>query len=501
MIPLPGTIPLEQSARRRWREAFVAVVISSVILGFATNTSIDPDLWGHLRFGLDILDQRQIHTSDPYSFTSDRRWINHEWLAELALAISYRAAGAPGLLGLKLLLVIAAGYVLYTTLRIRASALQSRYLMVLPMLALLPQTQSVRPQLFSILAFAVLLRLGLKYYATHNGKYLLGMPLLFCFWANVHGGWVLGEATLFALLAPVAARVSGRKRLVIAVAVVAAAAAPLVNPYGAELYRFLTETLSVGRPEITEWQSVLHAGYDSIALWLATVGVAAYSFRRGYWRRYPLFGFTILIFAVLAFQVVRLVGFAALVTSALVSVDGNVDAEPAARSSTMRLSTPELLVLAAAMCASLALAVSNLRCLRPTDDWAPAAVDATYIRAALPAGRLLAWFNWGEYAIWHFGPSVKVSFDGRRETTYSQRFIAAHMNLYAAGPNWRAFMDRLDPDLVWLPPALPLAKALAGHGWQVVHRTPESVILSKTGQHHPSIRPTAMSVGRCFPAP
>ena len=29
------------------------------------------------------------------------------------------------------------------------------------------------------------------------------------------------------------------------------------------------------------------------------------------------------------------------------------------------------------------------------------------------------------------------------------------MNLYAAGPNWRATFDRLAPDLVWLPPSAP----------------------------------------------
>mgnify|MGYP003694044287 CR=1 FL=1 len=34
-----------------------------------------------------------------------------------------------------------------------------------------------------------------------------------------------------------------------------------------------------------------------------------------------------------------------------------------------------------------------------------------------PAGtRVLVWFNWGEYAIWHLSPRMRVSIDGRRET-------------------------------------------------------------------------------------
>jgi hypothetical protein len=61
----------------------------------------DPDLWGHVRFGLDILRDASIPPSDPYSFTSDRVWVNHEWLAEVITADAFRLAGNPGLIALK----------------------------------------------------------------------------------------------------------------------------------------------------------------------------------------------------------------------------------------------------------------------------------------------------------------------------------------------------------------------------------------------------------------
>src|SRR5205823_2234256 len=38
-------------------------------------------------------------------------------------------------------------------------------------------------------------------------------------------------------------------------------------------------------------------------------------------------------------------------------------------------------------------------------------------------GRVLVWFDWGEYVIWHFSPRLRVSIDGRRETVYSDRLI------------------------------------------------------------------------------
>ena len=38
---------------RLWRAAIVALVFGIAIMGFARTTA-DPDLWGHLRFGLDL---------------------------------------------------------------------------------------------------------------------------------------------------------------------------------------------------------------------------------------------------------------------------------------------------------------------------------------------------------------------------------------------------------------------------------------------------------------
>jgi hypothetical protein len=317
---------------------------------------------------------------------------------------------------------------------------------------------------------------------------------------------VLGGATLAALLLPGAARGTLRERLVIAATLLCCAAAPLLNPYGLGLYIFLAETLSVPRPEIVEWRPVLYAGLDWIALWLATAVVGALWFRRGYWRRHPANALLILVFDVMAFQVARLIGFAALVTAALLSEDGSAASgarrTPVQRARAVRLSPVAVALVLVATCGSAAVVVSNLRCLADTESWAVPAGDAAFLREALPAGRLLTWFNWGQYAMWHLGPAVKVSFDGRRETVYSQRFIDEHMNLYAAGPGWRATLDRLAPDLVWLPPTAPLADKLPAEGWHVIRRTTGSVILAKTRRDRPERPPSgSVAASRCFPAP
>jgi hypothetical protein len=64
-------------------------------------TTVDPDLWGHVMFGHDIVTQGSIQTIDPYSFTSNRPWINHEWLAEVLLFLAFNAGGSLGIVAIK----------------------------------------------------------------------------------------------------------------------------------------------------------------------------------------------------------------------------------------------------------------------------------------------------------------------------------------------------------------------------------------------------------------
>jgi hypothetical protein len=477
---------------------FVAVVIGAIVLALASMTTADPDLWGHVRFGLDIIRDGHVHRTDPYSFTSDRAWINHEWLAEVLFAAAYTGGGTSGILFLKLLLVGGAGALTYRTLRIGASAHQSRMLMLIVVAALMPLSQSVRPQLFSIFGFGVLLALLLGYRSSGGSWRLVAVPLVFAVWANAHGGWILGQLTMWAVLAPVVWTAPAATRLRIAVVVVAAALASLANPYGFTLVLFLIETLGSSRPEITEWSPVFASGLDSIALWVGICGVAAYWCQKGFWRRHPIYALAILAFAILSFQVVRLVGFFAVITVALLSVDGSHWPELPPRR-TLRVSTVERLVLGVALCAALGFTAWNLRCIRLTSDWVPDPSDTRFVQNALPHGRLLVWFDWGEYAIWHMGPRVQVSFDGRRETVYSSRLIAEHLSLYAARPGWNVFLDRLAPDLIWIPATLPLVRYLPAHGWQVVHQSTSGQVFARGWS--PDVAPSTASVSgrRCFP--
>jgi len=71
-------------------------LLTFVALGvLAGPTYADADLWGHVRFGLDILSAGHVPSVDPYSFTSDVMWVNHEWLAEVLFAFAWTGNVSP----------------------------------------------------------------------------------------------------------------------------------------------------------------------------------------------------------------------------------------------------------------------------------------------------------------------------------------------------------------------------------------------------------------------
>src|ERR1051325_7607943 len=88
-----------------------------IFLTAAIGTPADADLWGHLTFGRDIVHERTIVQADRYSFTSDRPWINHEWLSEVIFFTAWRLGGSAGLVDFKVSMIAAVLLLLWRHLR------------------------------------------------------------------------------------------------------------------------------------------------------------------------------------------------------------------------------------------------------------------------------------------------------------------------------------------------------------------------------------------------
>ena len=131
----------------------------ALLVGFSlfwfSDTIADPDLWGHIRFGHDILETGTIVQIDRYSYrTADQPWINHEWLSEVIFAFLYGRWGPPGLVVLKVLVSMVIVGLLHAHLgRCGLGAWSGVALVVLISIPFRMGLGTVRPQFFHVFLF------------------------------------------------------------------------------------------------------------------------------------------------------------------------------------------------------------------------------------------------------------------------------------------------------------------------------------------------------------
>ena len=116
------------------------------------------------------------------------------------------------------------------------------------------------------------------------------------------------------------------------------------------------------------------------------------------------------------------------------------------------------------------------------------------------SGRLVTWFDWGEYALWNMSPLLRVSLDGRRETIYSESVLTRYAEMVAATPDGLAYLRDLDPAYVWLPAALGgVSSWLQTHGYRIDLTTPRSFVAVRNDQ--PVLHLSDAPLTACFPGP
>jgi hypothetical protein len=471
----------------------VLVALAGGVLCFAlARTIADPDLWGHVLFGGDLIRTGRVVRPDPYSYLSGGQpWINHEWLAEALFYLGYRAAGATGLVLLKMAVgLMAMGLVLAHLLRRGLSTLHAVLLLLLVFTLVSVGTNTLRPQIFSFLAL-VLLLLALD--AADHGRtmWLWSVPLVFAAWVNLHGGFLAGIALLLVWgAAHVLAAALRRRRgephrgpafLVVGVTVAGGVLATLVNPYGIRLWTFLLETATVARPEITEWAQTALATWEG-ACYMVLLAACAYAmFVRGRSPELP----GLAIFLVLAFGALTAIRHLPLfgVAAPIVAADPLAawSRRRGGSGGLSRLRLEPLLLLATA--ALVALAIPWLRGPRiETGAQEFPARSVAVLRDSGVSGNLAVHFDWGEYAIWHLAPALKVSVDGRRETVYDGEIYSANIQFIFGVGDWDRLLDDHPTDLALIPRHLPVYNLLLlKPGWSPVYEDSVAAVFARDG--------------------
>jgi hypothetical protein len=451
-----------------WNASLIALGLAMALFRLIP-TEADPDLWGHLRFGLDTLSGASIVRADIYSYLSgDQRWINHEWLAEAIMAIAWNGYGAPGLVTVKVAIGLGIAIVVCRHLSARGVPLLGALLMTAyGMAVILPGLRSLRPQAFTYLAFALLLVWIHRASRGHLKPMLLAPPLM-AVWANVHGGFVAGLGVIAMWVVADVSRLRGRGRpagLAIAACVIAAAsvaATVIATPYGWTLWTFLARTLGP-RPEIAEWQGVSLVTIQGLAyLAVAGTGVTALFLTRR--PRLPIDILLIVCAVLLPFIAQRHLPLTVLIV--LIIAGEHIASaapivvrrlSPSSPSPSRAPSSDRFRPLVAAAlvvetCVLLVLIATSPQTGGIVYKSAEYPVEAVARLADFAAGggaaNVAVDFNWGEYVLWHAGPRVKVSMDGRRETVYSDAAYHDNMLFIDGVGDWDRLLARLPQNAV-----------------------------------------------------
>ncbi len=225
------------------QRVLLPLLLVLVTIKLALNHLSDPDLFWHLRLGMDMLDSGSLPVTVGYNWPlAGRPYLPNDWLAEILLATAFRIGGFVLLSMFKAMLCVTLVLVLYAVaLRRNGGNARGAALAVFLVSLVATSNFTLRPVLFGMLCLAGVLY-TCEQLARGRRAALIALPVLFGIWINVHGSWPVGLGAVVAFAAGVLVPVrfgrlgpregvSGVRPLAL-LAVPLAAMGLLVNPVG-----------------------------------------------------------------------------------------------------------------------------------------------------------------------------------------------------------------------------------------------------------------------------
>lgn len=417
-----------------------------------SRSGADPDLWGHVTYGKEVLRDGHLHETTTWSYAvDDFRWVNHENIAELMMASADSFGGQTALLLLKsLCTLVVLGLPVWVARRMGAG-LVTCFAIVVLLSFNISFHWLVRPHMLSYVCGAGLLAIltvalpgavRVRSSTVTSQKWLWLIPPLMCFWTNAHGGYLAGTAILMAWLGldgiELLLRCDDRLWPTVrhhGLLFTATVAACMINPYGYELHTWMLSSLGRPRPEISEWAPLPLFAVDGLPFWCFVFCAFLCLKKTVEPRRWP----GLIVMALLSWQAAkhhRHLPFAAMMGSFVLAphiesvvrqmfawFKGRVaEQHPAriAQRNTGGVAFPFVLLVALS-CAQF----PRQAMLHVDRDYYPVSAMQFMADNKLQ-GKVLVTFNWAQYALAVFSdssPESKIAFDGRFRTCYPQPII------------------------------------------------------------------------------
>ena len=483
-------------------QRLLLVVTLILIFIMAARTPLDSDMWWHLRSGEQTLREARPLLVDVFSYTRyGAPWINHSWLSQVGMALLFRMGGFLAL-GIAMALLATLSMALVLAQCEGPAVLKSAALVLGGVVASV--VWGARPQLTSLVLLAGTgLLLYLWKWRRIDRLWLL--PLLFCLWSNLHGGYALGFLLigfavageilnhLLRLPTPVSWRKLGWLGLWTGISVFTI----LINPNGLDVWRIPFQTVNVGMLQqfISEWASPdFHDPLQQtmLVLLFATFGAAALAGR-------PMDGAdlaTVMGFSLLALVARRNFGpfalaavpvFTRCAAWAMEAWQARApwpawaarlwygqpppESRPGAVFRAVNLTLAGLLIFVAFLKVYAVTYPSLVYAY--LGQMVPTRAVARLEDSALP-GRLLNEYNWGGYLVWSQS-RYPVFVDGRTDL-FGDEILGDWIVAVQAGEGWQEVLHKWDVRVVLVQPDRPLAAALRESGWQIYYQDDQAIL-------------------------
>ncbi len=477
--------------------ALLGVFSLSVVLAFHNIT--DGDLWAKLAIGESVWKTGHILRHDVYAFTPTLPvYIDHECGAGVVFYDLLQWFGPASLIVLRILLALGLLFAAAFAGRRQGCNVSVLLLLAVPAAAsiLTGYIPVVRSHVFTFFLFAVtlccveeLLR-GARWPA-------VVLPLLTLAGTNLHGGFVIALGVVFFYCAIGWFERKNRPLMIFTAA--ACAAVTLINPYGLDFWRYLIPALLHPRARIAEfrplplltwddfwgfrliflgavvavamgWRHVSRPNFHGLAVMAGTAVMGWHSRRHG-----PFLGAAALAFAGPYAQ-------AALKTSA-----ARLKCNPL-------LPVGVLYVGIAFFVAVKFLPGASLQPLAPIGE--DPVREADILALAGARGNLATPFAWGSYLSWRLYPNIKISMDGRYETTYPESTFALNNDFFDHQGDWFGLCRQYKVDYVILDLHTERLRPedLIDRGYVLIWKQDDLSALLALPEHAQSLLQTAKSL-------
>jgi len=408
-----------------WRYS-PALVLFAIAIADIRQLS-DPDLWGHILWGRELLAHGSLPANNVYSYTAPGyHWLRHEWLSQILMSSIFDRFGPFGLKLFKFLCTAATiSFIVLAESETAAPAGVQALITLVAALILVPSIQ-FRPHLFDLLSLSAIIYLLARRNRRGSAPLWIVIPIM-AIWSNLHGGFFIGLVAMGVYGAATILEDTymgrGQRRGLVILAITAAAAAStlctlLIPPARDTWYTLIYALLDpTTRSNIVDWKPLV------ASLTTAPAG----SLEQKYFA-------TVLLF------------FAAAIISVILRPKGK-DAP------------------------LVAVATVLLAALKPGIDASGNPADAVnFMNRHGLAGNVLADYVWGEFVIWHGGPGTKVFIDSRYDLGYPPQVIADFLELDRGKPDAAHTLAAYPTDFVLTRPNYPEAKVMDSQpDWRLIY--------------------------------